>query len=129
MGFPVTDISELGRVRRPKLPATETIVAAALQIHLDNIPAELRDMMFNGKPVYPTTLTVSSPAPARHGTLLHPLTSLTGIRVSPYDQGFLTSTGRYVSREEGHKIAVASGQPMIDHPSRIDGVLYSEDLW
>lgn len=40
------------------------------------------------------------------------------------DQGFVTSTGRYVSREEAQKIAIAAGQvaPTL-------GNLYSEELW
>lgn len=40
------------------------------------------------------------------------------------DQGFLTSTGRYVDRHEGAKIALASGQ--ID---KATPHLFSEDLW
>lgn len=40
------------------------------------------------------------------------------------NQGFLTSTGRYVDRKEGARIAVAAGQvdPSCTH-------LYSEDLY
>lgn len=103
----------------------ETIVAAALRVAT---PAEFHEHMWMGKRVYPDWLTISAPAPARHGTLLHPLTTL-GVKVLASDQGFLTSTGRFVGREEAHEIAVASGQPMIEHSSRICGTLYSEDLW
>lgn len=42
----------------------------------------------------------------------------------PYDQGFLTSIGRYVNRFEGAKIAFAAGQ-IDDETSR----LFSEHLW
>lgn len=67
-------------------------------------------------------LIVSAPAPARH----HNLFWLLG---GPDAHGFLTSTGRFVEREEALKIALASGQPMIDHPSRHDRLLFSEDVW
>lgn len=42
------------------------------------------------------------------------------------DQGFITSTGRYVDREEGFKIALAAKQ--ITGIGN-GGVLCSEDLW
>jgi hypothetical protein len=100
---------------------TETIVAAAIRY---DTPAEYA--LMSG---YPDHMIVSAPAPARHHSLLHPMFTLTGKRAGPHNQGFLTSTGRYVDREEAHAIAVASGQPMIDHPSRVSGVLFSEDLW
>lgn len=73
-------------------------------------------------------LIVSSPPPARHGDLLAPLYLILG-RIQPDKMGFLTSTGRFVGREEGMQIALASGQPMINHPSRNNDTLYSEDLW
>lgn len=103
----------------------ETIVAAALRLPT---PPAFHEDTWMGKRVYPDHLTISAPSPARHGTLLHPLSAM-GIRVGPQDQGFLTNTGRFVGREDAYDIAVASGQPMIDHPSRIVGTLYSEDLW
>ncbi len=43
---------------------------------------------------------------------------------SPGDQGFVTNTGRYVGREEGGKIALASGQIVKE-----TNFLFSEDLW
>lgn len=67
---------------------------------------------------------VSAPPPARHHNLF---ALVPGKR--PDESGFLTSTGRFVDRAEGLKIALASGQPMIDHPSRNARDLYSEDLW
>lgn len=51
-----------------------------------------------------------------------------------FDQGFLTSTGRYVSREEGYQIAQAAGQ-VVRSPSnagrlaRERPMLISEDLY
>lgn len=104
----------------------ETIVAAAIRMPTD---PRWQEHTFRGEKVYPEFLTITAPPPARHGTLLHPFIADTGVRIAVHDQGFLTSTGRYVDRQEAHKIAIASGQPMIDHPSRIDGTLYSEDLW
>lgn len=103
----------------------EVIVAAAIQVA---VPEEYRAKTFRGKRSYPDCVTISALPPARHATLLHPIHHLTnGGRVA--DQGFITSTGRYVDREEGLKIALASGQPMIDHPSRHNRLLFSEDLW
>jgi hypothetical protein len=65
---------------------------------------------------------VSAPPPARHHNLY-------ALAPHPDESGFLTSTGRFVNREEGLRIALSSGQPMIDHPSRNDRWLFSEDLW
>lgn len=44
----------------------------------------------------------------------------------PEDQGFYTSTGRFVDRFEAYKIAKESGQIEIDDEKTI---LYSEDLY
>lgn len=93
----------------------ETIVAAAISIPNRE---------------YGGDLTISAPPPARHHTLIHGFKKC-GTRwlITPDQQGFLTSKGRFVGRQEAHKIAVASGQPMIDHPGRIAATLYSEDIW
>jgi hypothetical protein len=47
------------------------------------------------------------------------------------DSGFLTSTGRFVGREEGWEIAEAQGQihDRSTGPSPTPGTLYSEDLY
>ncbi|MCG7348870.1 hypothetical protein [Sphingomonas sp. ACRSK] len=103
----------------------EKIVAAAVRFPVGEPFCE---GMWMGKRTYPDFLTVSAPPPARHGTLLHPL-SARGIRVAAHDQGFLTSRGRFVSREEALKIAVAGRQPLIEHGSRHPTQLFSEDLW
>lgn len=80
---------------------------------------------------YPEFLTVSAPPPFRHHHLMHPLYDLTDkkARTGPDNQGFLTNRGRFVGREEALQIALASGQPLIDHPSRHATQLFSEDLW
>jgi hypothetical protein len=88
---------------------TETIVAAALKIQ---------------------SMTISAPPPARHHTLLHAIFNTYGERgpmIKATDQGFLTSTGRFVSREEAVTIAMAAGQ--IIKPKFQPQQLFSEDLW
>ena len=75
-------------------------------------------------------ITYSMPKPARHHTILHALDRHQqdlAIEAGPDSQGFLTNTGRFVSREEGAQIAVAAGQ--IDKPKYGATTLYSEDLW
>lgn len=88
---------------------SETIVAAALKV--DN-------------------LIVSAPPPARHHTLLfalHNTYGKRGPRVGPSDQGFVTSAGRFVQRDEAARLAVAAGQ--ILKPKFQPNALFSEDLW
>lgn len=104
----------------------ETIVAAAIRVRVSD---DFRKIEWKGKPFYPEFLTISAPPPMRHGQMMHPFAEIAGHRTAPDDQGFLTSTGRFVSREHALKIAVAAGQPLIDHPSRCPHRLYSEDLW
>jgi hypothetical protein len=101
---------------------TETIVAAAIRIPVS--PARRLDM-WQGRRVYPDFLIVSSPPPARHGTLMHG----GDFRASPGDQGFLTSSGRYVDREEGFTIASAAGQIIHKSGNPDTPTLYSEDMW
>ena len=45
-------------------------------------------------------------------------------------QGFVDNKGAFLTREEAWKVAVAANQliPLSENPSRIDGILYSEDL-
>lgn len=46
---------------------------------------------------------------------------------SPYDQGFLTSRGRFVTREEAAIIAINAKQ--IEKCEYVDDKLFSEDLY
>lgn len=76
--------------------------------------------------------------PGRHHTVAH---LLLGVRngerdetltayvehTLDFDQGFITSAGRFVDREEGWNIAQASGQ--ILRVTGSPGTLFSEDLW
>lgn len=68
---------------------------------------------------------VSAPPPARHHNLFIAWDRLG----APDESGFLTSSGRFVRRDEALLIAKGAGQPMIDHPSRHAHLLFSEDLW
>jgi hypothetical protein len=73
---------------------------------------------------------ISAPPPARHHNLLFAYYELKGKPLgNSKNQGFLTSEGKFVDRQEAMRIALASNQKLIDHPSRIEGVLFSEDLW
>ena len=68
----------------------------------------------------------SLPQPARHSDVLREM-RLWGKEGSYLlGQGFLTSEGDWVGREEAARIAKAAGQVhVLEHPPR----LYSEDLW
>lgn len=88
---------------------TETIIAAAVRA-------------FN--------VVLMVPRPGRHHNVLNNFAQATDINMvensAPEDQGFVTSTGRFVRREEGAKIALAAGQiARLNWPP----LLYSEDLW
>jgi hypothetical protein len=111
-GMPMTQCVAYTRLKLER----ERIVAAAIRVAIPSPHSDLNSDM----------LTVSAPPPARHHHLIHPIALA---KTKPDDQGFLTSSGRYVGREEGLQIAMASGQPMIDHPSRHATQLFSEDLW
>jgi len=106
--------------------ASEIIVAAAIRLP---VAQEFRAKVWNGERSYPDHIVITSPPPARHHTLLHTTHALAVKPEAFEDQGFITSTGRYVERDEALKIAIESGQPMIDHPSRHHRWLFSEDLW
>lgn len=69
------------------------------------------------------------PRPARHHILIHAWCDShyrdgQPARIGEHEQGFVTSTGRFVGREEAASIAFAAGQ--ID---RHKSGLFSEDLW
>lgn len=69
---------------------------------------------------------ITKPAPARHGDVLKPLHKMDGRLVPPAYQGFLTSSGRFVTRERAARIAIAAGQiAALRWPPN----LFSEDLW
>lgn len=68
----------------------------------------------------------------RHPHCQYSMIAITGkrsvtVEVGEYIQGFLTNFNRFVDREEGAKIALASGQ--IDKLNYSSNELYSEDLY
>lgn len=76
--------------------------------------------------------TISLPPPARHHTILHSLTLVMGdlaAEVHPANQGFLTSTGRFVNRTEGYYIASRADQIIHKSGNAGEPTLYSEDMW
>lgn len=70
-------------------------------------------------------LVVMLPQPARHADVLRPLFAITKEHVQADDQGFLTSSGRFVERREATRVAFAAGQIAVPRC----GDLFSEDLW
>lgn len=116
---------ELGVIRptqstRPTqpTPTVETIVAAAYRV--DSVTVE-------GCAPYKLIVSVSTPGRHCHISWWLGAHGMTG--EEQRDQGFLTSTGRFVDRKEGCAIARAAGQ--IDEEKKTGGAntLYSEDLW
>jgi hypothetical protein len=69
----------------------------------------------------------SLPRPARHHNVLHLLASQVGRETESWEQGFVTSSGRFVDREEAFRIAVAAKQIIKKHPPA--EILFSEDVW
>jgi hypothetical protein len=88
---------------------TERIVAAALQVD---------------------GMAISLPAPNRHHNVIHAMHKRGWMDESREEiaQGFVTSTGRFVEREEAFVIAKAAGQ-LLDRSNRTFGYLFSEDVW
>lgn len=90
--------------------ASETIVRSAILHRTDGLP-------------------VSLPHPARHFHLLNALrASGCHCLIGPEDQGFITSTGRFVDRTEARVIAVAAGQVNTEETYQPHH-LFSEDVW
>ena len=74
---------------------------------------------------------VHSPKPARHGDIIHALAEKTGKPVpGDWEQGFVTTRLRFVSRREAFEIAVRERQLKPRREGQYNGPeLYSEDLW
>ena len=93
-------------MRDDVVPGPETVTRAA--------------MLHEGRPW-------SVPRPGRHGDVIRKLADAfpdDGPFVG--EQGFLTSSGRFVEREEAGRIALAAGQTKA---LRWGAELFSEDLW
>jgi hypothetical protein len=71
----------------------------------------------------------SVPRPGRHHTVIRMMArdNFPNEAMALKNQGFVTSTGRFVDRYEGAKIARAAGQ-IIREPTPPD-MLTSEDVW
>jgi hypothetical protein len=71
----------------------------------------------------------SVPPPGRHHTVIQMMSAkgLPNEAMRLQNQGFVTSTGRFVDRYEGARIARAAGQ-IIREPTPPD-MLTSEDVW
>lgn len=78
--------------------------------------------------LHPDGGVYSVPVPGRH----HDVIRVMGARFRDHEKhcvfGFLTNTGRFVDREEGHRIAKDSGQ-IIFRCGGDSHTLYSENLW
>jgi hypothetical protein len=78
-------------------------------------------------------LVFSMAPPARHCHVMrgmHAVGLMKDVTVDMLrEQGFLTSLGRYVSREEGADLALAAGQLVGRTKTGGERTLYSEDLW
>ena len=66
---------------------------------------------------------VALPKPARHPHILHAFPGTAG-----GIQGFMTSTGRFVTRGLAHQIARKAGQ-IVRRCGGDDHTLFSENLW
>lgn len=88
-------------------PEAETVVAAAV--------------CMNG-----TRLVISLPAPARHHSIMQAAAEHGLALLGNNEQGFLTSTGRFVRRAPARVVAARAGQI---GDKIIGGTLTSEDLW
>jgi hypothetical protein len=66
-----------------------------------------------------------APRPQRHHHLIRTIATATGVTPVLGEQGFVTSSGRFVSRIDARRLAEAAGQVDKYVPSE----LYSEDLW
>lgn len=69
----------------------------------------------------------SLPSPARHHDIIQILYKVYEDTIIPETEGFMTSTGRYVLREEALLIAKNANQllPSHEHPTE----LFSESVW
>lgn len=72
-------------------------------------------------------VTFSVPAPGRHHDVAHAMVRMNLGTHAQREQGFLTSTGRFVNRYKAWRIAESAGQMIMQ--SGPVGTLFSEDVW
>lgn len=71
-------------------------------------------------------MSATMPAPARHSDLISEL-NLCGAREFAHgEQGFVTDSGRYVTRWQAKRIAMRAEQMLKESPH---DELFSEDVW
>lgn len=104
-------VSSILTPRSRRVHCPETIIRAALAIP-DKSNANIG-------------IFLSKSRPARHHHLILEAVTERGMSLIGSEQGFLTSTGRFVSREEAREIVLACGQVT----QTIGKTLTSEDLW
>lgn len=78
--------------------------------------------------LYDDGRVIALPRPHRHNHL-YAFAAFIGQQPQDHDSGFMTSTGRYVDREEAQRICIAAGQPNRRIGAQHDTKLYSEDVW
>lgn len=77
---------------------------------------------------YEDTGVLFLPAPARHHHIIWARLLIDGRSThGNAEQGFITTSGRFVNRADALRIAAARGQ--IEHKHGNPGELYSEDMW
>lgn len=74
-------------------------------------------------------LIVSLPKPNRHCQIMHAFYYEIGKGLQKYEQGFLTSEGVFVNREEAYLIAEQNNQIIKIVTDKTDRRLFSENLW
>lgn len=111
--FSSLDVIDSHILRRDDL---EKITTAAIEVEV--VP------VMDG---YPDVVVVSAPRPFRHHHIMHQSYDMT--RGACVRQGFLTSTGRFVDREEAMRIALESGETFLRGDETHPDQLFSEDLW
>lgn len=69
------------------------------------------------------------PRPYRHNHLFALAAFINQGPGDSHTDGFMTSAGRFVGREEAQQICIAAGQPNRRSGNPTDPKLYSEDVW
>lgn len=95
---------------------------------LDEGPAEEAPERVVAAAVLFRGLTFSVPAPGRHHNVVHKMVGELGLaQTGEWEQGFLTSRGRFVRRKPALRMAREAGQ--ILRETAPNSGLFSEDVW
>ncbi len=124
------DIATCKCERKVMPTATETATdgtgIAVTTAGLDSPPVEERILQVAILGVDRATI-YTMPRPARHGNIMQALWDMGHRKIGPSAQGFITTAGRFVGREEAFQIAHKAGQ--ILRANAESGHLMTEDLW